>query len=181
LHSSEDDSEGGDSTGTACDADTCSGCFGLSNSGGIEDKGGGGGATKDGGELCFFSFSFSVSLSVSISVSVFVFESGSSFVSFVVGRARKGEHVELKFDGMEDEWEGVAVSAVEDKSGVLSGDGGVGKETNGKLSPGGGNEDFDARSCSGTMLMHEVVEGKGDNACSGSGARSAHEAENKGA
>ena len=102
-------------------------------------------------------------------------------MSFVVSRARKGEHVELKFDGMEDEWEGVAVSAIEDKSGVLLGDGGVGKETNGRLSPGGGNEDFDTRSSSGTTSMHEVVEGKGDNACSGSGTRSAHEAENKGA
>ena len=78
----------GDSTGTACDADSCSGCSWLSNSARIEDIGGGGGGTvKNGGDVYVFSFSVSVSVSASVSISVFVSMSGSSFV---VGRTEKG-------------------------------------------------------------------------------------------
>ena len=80
----------GDSTGTACDADSCSGCSWLSNSARIEDivgGGGGGGTVKNRGDEYVFSFSVSVSVSASVSISVFVSMSGSSFV---VGRTEKG-------------------------------------------------------------------------------------------
>ena len=106
--------------------------------------------------LLSLGFGFCLGLGFCFCFCLCLSKSGSSFVSFIVGRARKGEHVELKFDGMEDEWEGVAVSAFEDKSGVLSGDEGVSEETNGKLSPGGWNgfrhalkfrDDVDARGC----------------------------------
>ena len=92
----------GDSTDTACDADSCSGCSWFSNSGGIEDEGGSVGTIKDRGDSVVYSFSFSfsfsalVSVSVSVSISVSVSTSG---LSFVVGRTGEG----FKSVGIEDE------------------------------------------------------------------------------
>ena len=83
----------GDSTGTACDADSCSDCSWFSNSDGIEDKGSGG-TTEDGGDVYTFSFSVSISGSVSFSISVFVSMSGSSFVVSRTGKVSKSVGIE---------------------------------------------------------------------------------------
>jgi hypothetical protein len=88
----------GDSTGTACDTNSCSGCSGYSDSGGIEDEGGGSGTVKDRGNVYSFSFSVSVSVSgsgsVSVWISFFVSVSGSSSFVGRVGESFKSVGIE---------------------------------------------------------------------------------------